>query len=331
MRKRKLLARTAIAIHAQLQSACPEPLRVDLPRFTWGQAERTRRRLDRARRRGWRLAAERLQRQLGGLAASLRSELAAIESACRLPSSRERVQTSIMDLYADLLSLEEEFEETAIDRRARVISVTTEPIELEGVWLGPFQIRLAWEDLASDPPNYRIVALDANPASANESVTHPHVQDEALCEGDGREPIRRALAECRLLDFFLIVAHLLRTYNRSSPYVALADWHGVECNDCGTTVGDDERWTCEKCESALCGECVISCPDCGGVYCGACVERCERCDEHRCLCCLMSCSHCGSECCGSCLNNERCSDCDECENKEEATEGLAAVDDNGRR
>ena len=39
--------------------------------------------------------------------------------------------------------------------------------------------------------------LDANPADANHSVTHPHVQDEAVCEGEGRQPVRRALEQGR--------------------------------------------------------------------------------------------------------------------------------------
>jgi hypothetical protein len=122
----------------------------------------------------------------------------------------------------------------------------------------------------------------SNPAATNDSVTHPHVDGEALCEGEGRQPIRRALEQGRLLDFFVIIANLLRTYNSDSPYVSLSDWHGVECFDCGTTVCDDERWTCEKCDTTVCGECYSNCPECDGIFCDACVTRCEGCDENHC-------------------------------------------------
>ena len=48
--------------------------------------------------------------------------------------------------------------------------------------------------------------------------------DERLCEGDGRSAIRQALAQGRLLDFFMLVAGGLRTYNAESPFVALEIW-----------------------------------------------------------------------------------------------------------
>ena len=173
----------------------------------------------------------------------LHGELISIDRLLE-PQRHELRSAWIIDIYADLVALDEEFAEVSFDRRGQTISVTTEPIELEGVYLGPFEIRLDWSDLAEGHPgNYRVIAVDANPAAANESVTHPHVQDEAVCEGEGRQPIRKALEQGRLLDFFVIVANLLRTYNSDSPYVSLSDWHGVECADCGTTVSDDDRLT----------------------------------------------------------------------------------------
>ena len=87
------------------------------------------------------------------------------------------------------------------------------------------------------------------PLRSNEDVTHPHVSDEAVCEGDGRVPIRKALEQGRLLDFFVIVRNLLQTYNSGSPFVSLDDWEGIRCADCGASAGEDERWTCVKCES----------------------------------------------------------------------------------
>ena len=102
-----------------------------------------------------------------------------------------------------------------IDFEEHEIAVTTEPITLEGIFLGPFEIRLDWERLGNSLP-YRIKALDPHPAAANEDVTHPHVQNEQLCEGDGRVGHPQRLREGRLGDFFLLVAQVLRTYGKGS-------------------------------------------------------------------------------------------------------------------
>jgi hypothetical protein len=49
--------------------------------------------------------------------------------------------------------------------------------------------------MTSGEPAYRVIAKDAHPAESRENVTHPHVMDEVLCEGDGKHGIRRALSE----------------------------------------------------------------------------------------------------------------------------------------
>ncbi len=223
------------------------------------------------------------------------------------------------------MALHDEFEEVTFDRRGHTLSVTMEAIELDGVYLGPFEIRLDWENSQGcQSYNYRVIALDANPAAANDSVTHPHVQDEEVCEGYGHEPIRRALEQGRLLDFFVIVANLLRTYNSGSPYVSLSEWYGIQCPDCGSTVGDDDRWTCEKCEASVCGECYYNCPGCDCAFCNECVTHCEGCDENHCGGCMRQCSRCNAELCQGCLDdNERCSDCHDKETEEENEELLA--------
>jgi hypothetical protein len=309
-RKEKLLIRRAIAIHQQRKIEPSTAAKVELPTPTWQQSKHLFRRMYRARQRGWNLAAQRLQRELREVLRRLHGELVAMDGL--LESKHNESQfASVGDIYADLVALHEEFDDVSIDRRGKTVSVTTEPIELERVCLGPFEIRLDWSELVDGQShNYRVIALDANPAAANASVTHPHVQDEAVCEGEGRQPIRHALEQGRLLDFFLIVANLLRTYNSGSPYVSLSDWHGVECADCGSTVCDDERWTCEKCETTICGECYFNCPGCDGIFCNECMTRCGGCDENHCGTCMRRCSRCRAELCQGCLyDKERCSDC----------------------
>lgn len=309
-RQQRLLMRMAIAIHERLHSKITNDKCVTLPAAAWQQCESLNRKLQKATRRGWNMAAIRLDHNLRLAVERLRHEIAELDHKLR-PSGREQCIASVGAIFADLVALHDEFEDVTFKRRERTLSVTTEAIELDSVYLGPFEIRLDWTDLLEGHPyNYRVIAVDANPAAANESVTHPHVQDEAVCEGDGHQPIRKALEQGRLLDFFMIVANLLRTYNSGSPFVSLSDWHGVECADCGTTVCDDERWTCEKCETTVCGECYYNCPGCDGIYCNECMTRCEGCDDNHCSGCMKQCSRCDAELCQGCLDeNERCSDC----------------------
>ena len=319
--KAEQLLRLAIAIQEQLNVKQPTSAQVELPTTTWQQSEQTLRRIRRAHEHGWQLAAQRLQRDLREMLRRLNGDLIAIGRMLE-PSRDESHPASVSDIHADLVALFDEFDVVRFNRRERTISVTTEPIELDGIYLGPFEIRLDWGDLEDGHiQNYRVIAIDANPAATNDSVTHPHIDGEALCEGEGRQPIRRALEQGRLLDFFVIIANLLRTYNSDSPYVSLSDWHGVECSDCGTTVCDDERWTCEKCDTTVCGECYSNCPECDGIFCDACVTRCEGCDEDHCSACLQHCSHCHAEICQGCLDNdERCVKCHDEETNEEIEE-----------
>ncbi len=327
--ERRLL-RLAAAIHESLSSGQSTTAHVELPTTSWQQSEHLLRRMRRAQQRGWQLAVQRLQCDLREMPRRLHGELIAIDHLLE-PQSNEVHRASIGDIHADLVALHEEFDEVSFNRRGKTISVTTEPIELEGVYLGPLEIRLDWSDLAEGHPhNYRVIALEANPAASNESVTHPHVQDEAVCEGDGHLPIRKSLEQGRLLDFFTIVANLLRTYNAGSPYVSLSDWYGVECADCGSTVSDDERWTCELCGAYVCGDCYVSCPGCDGLFCGACVTRCAGCEENHCGACMKQCAGCRTELCPGCLEeNERCSDCHDQET-EETNEELVAADEPSR-
>jgi len=308
----KRCMRLTLAIHRQFTANKPTPVSVELPTATWRQGELLLRRMQMAHQRGWRLAAHRLQRELRETLRRLHGELIAVDRLLD-PERTDPHTATVKDLYADLIALRSEFEKVSLDSRRRTISVTTEPIELEGQYLGPFEVRLDWTDLAGGHPNnYWVVAVDPHPAASNEGVTHPHVQDDAVCEGDGRPAIRDALQQGRLLDFFLIVANLLRTYNPGSPHVSLSDWHGVDCSDCGSRVGEDDRWTCEKCEAVACDDCYCNCAGCDGIFCNDCVTPCVGCDENNCGACMTRCSGCRAERCPDCLDDdERCANCHE--------------------
>jgi hypothetical protein len=161
----------------------------------------------------------------------LEKQLRSERELLQMPTARRNLATPL-DIYHDLVSLFDEFPFVTWCTQEKSISATTERIVLDGVDLGPFTICLHWDSLDRSHA-YQVSAVEPNPAASDQSITHPHVQDGNLCEGDGRSGIKQALAEGRLLDFFLIVRSILTTYNSFGAYVNLERWHGVHCDGCG--------------------------------------------------------------------------------------------------
>ena len=268
-----------------------------LPTAEWQHCQTLLNKMNLAHNLNWELAANRCRRDLRESLHRLTRTTAEIGRQLAPPDDNPK-HASAREIYADLITLHDEFDQISFDRDSQSITATTAPIELEGVYLGPFEIRVYLEDLsAGSPYEYRVIASDPQPAASDDSVTHPHIQDQILCEGAGRKAIQQALEQGRLLDFFFIVANTLQTYNSGSPYVSLENWQGMPCADCGITVNPEARWLCEKCEETLCRSCYINCSDCDGVYCSECVTRCERCNERLCNDCITSCSDCGDDVC----------------------------------
>ena len=156
-----------------------------LPEYSWNNVQQLRRRIELARQHGWHRAAASLAEDLAHRLDDCRREL---ENALRALQSfpAERPVCSASNVYADILALYDEFEEVDIDLKGHELSVTTDCIELEHITLGSFQIRLDWQRMGCTSQPYRVVATEPNPPAARDDVTHPHVQDEQLCEGDGR-------------------------------------------------------------------------------------------------------------------------------------------------
>jgi hypothetical protein len=299
------LTRLAMGIRAAITSPIA-PRDLELPCPAWERATSLSRQIRRAKGRGWHLAADDLQGDLAYALARIRAELGFLEE--QLKTSSNQV-VSASEIYADLKALGNEFKDWSFDLGHRSLAVTTEPIELQGIYLGPFEIRLQWTKAA---PSYKVTALDPHPTSIREEVTHPHVRDEELCEGEGREPICRALAEGRLLDFFLLVRSILRSYNCESPFVALEDWFAQSCIDCETLISGDDSCSCLQCESVLCDECQVACSECGDSFCSGCVSTCSSCHSQYCQRCLKRCDDCRAPHCAGCLNDEeRCPSCRE--------------------
>jgi hypothetical protein len=222
----------------------------------------------------------------------------------------------VAEIYRDLLALKQEFDSVSCDLRRGQLRVETEPIVLDGIELGRFEICLEWNYLERERM-YHIIALDPNPAATNASVTHPHVQDGHLCEGEGYAAIRSALADGRLFDFFVIVARILGTYAYGSAYVELKDWGGLPCHGCGDHVAADERTYCNGCDEVLCDGCNHPCQECGTSHCSGCISECKGCNQAFCSACLGECSQCSVLTCSECLEESLCPGCREPKNQGE--------------
>lgn len=215
----------------------------------------------------------------------------------------------IRDLAAELGELEAEFDELRVDWPNRVLSVTTKSVALRGIEFGPFAIQFFWLRLSRrmDEHCFEIVALEPNPAATNELVTHPHVKDQALCAGNAAAPLRTALEQGRLADTFFLVRSVLMHYNPDSPHVALEEWEGNDCYECGSWIGRDGSYYCESCGQDYCGDCITSCTGCEITRCCGCLVPCSGGGDYCSRSGSRVCAIAGSDCCPDCV--QICSRC----------------------
>ncbi len=303
----RITFRAAMAIHEQvanLRNECPD---IALPDIAWNECQRLSRQIHRAAERGWYRAVQPLRDQLMRAIASCRSRLDELHTQLERQAPAPCCMP-VREIHHDLVALEDDFVDVTIDLAASTVSVQTDDIVLDDVQLGPFLIALDWSRLDRLRP-YEILAVDANPAASSSDTTHPHVQSSELCEGDGRVPIRQALRQGRLLDFFTLVRQILDTYNPSSAYVSLDHWHGMDCHDCGRVMDDDDRASCERCETDICCDCSVGCGSCNCYCCSECIAACAYCDNYSCLSCLGMCSECNESFCEECLTDDQCHSC----------------------
>ncbi|MGV3483994.1 MAG: hypothetical protein ACO1RT_06225 [Planctomycetaceae bacterium] len=270
------------------------------------QCEKWRPRAALAQQRDWQAAAHHAALRLTGALEVLQGRTRGLLTVLP-PQLSPQLTVSPQDIVNDIRSLRREFDEVQVDLKNRCLTVRTDNIVLDELCLGPFDIRLRWK--AAKSFDYRVIAVDPNPASSNSDTTHPHVHNESLCEGEGATAIRRALAEGRIYDFFCIVDRILKTYNEGSAYVSLNDWSGIECSDCGRTTDADTASSCERCQIDLCGDCLRTCGQCSDHHCSKCILSCHGCGDDYCRNCLKPCKSCRSHFCPYCLNQGICDDC----------------------
>jgi hypothetical protein len=155
--------------------------------------------------------------------------------------------------------------------------------------------------------SFQVVALDPNPAAANNEVFHPHLNGTSLCAGDALVPIQHALEQGRLADAFCLVRSVLNHYNAESSYVGLDRWGGSECHDCGDVVRDDDHVACAACGYEFCLDCSHECVFCRASFCRECLSECAVCEKLCCNECLRACQISRRACCAGCI--QACSEC----------------------
>jgi hypothetical protein len=279
------------------------------------------RRLALALSRDWLAAAEECCQSIGGHLSQIPYCTSKLES---LLDGRPKEVPTLAALVEELRALQEEFDDVAFNADEGALCAITEPITLEDTYLGPFRIALYLDKLHEMVHKipYYVTALEPHPAAKDEAITHPHVSNEVLCEGDGAAALRAAFEEGRLSDFFVLVRGILTTYNPDSPYISLGDWDGTACYDCGYVMDDESSYSCSHCGNAVCDSCSRVCANCGEIACGECASHCAICDRSLCPpCAKTQCRECESICCESCISDGLCPDCrEERENEDEEQE-----------
>ena len=280
-----------------------------------------RRLLEKSACRCWKGATTRLTSRMDN---RLRDLPYAAEQALRVISNVRNGLPSLRYVFEELAQLQSEFGRVECNLQERTLSVYTDPIELEGTYLGDFEIRLEIHKLAElrDSSAFRIVALDPHPATTNDCVTHPHVSEEYLCAGDAGTALVQALSTGRICDAFLLVKSVLETYNPSSPYVSLDQWHGISCYECGYVTDEEDTFYCEGCDNSFCGECFGYCRSCHTSLCQGCLSECSVCEERICESCMSACNECGESMCVSCLEDGICSSCKEDKETDDEKENI---------
>lgn len=265
----------------------------------------------------WFATAQRCSNNIGR---SLNDLQYSIQRAKQLIDVPDKDLPKLSALVEELEQLQGEFGNFDFDKAANAISVETEPITLDGIYLGPFKVELQLDKLSNmykESPYY-CIAIDPHPAATSDEVTHPHVSNERVCEGDGVVAIRTALEQGRLCDFFTMVSNILNTYNPDSPYIPLADWDGEPCYECGYVMDSENSYYCSYCDRSFCEECSTYCHSCDETICLGCTEKCEICEDSVCpRCAETRCAECGCVCCESCVEDDLCPNCkEELENQE---------------
>lgn len=272
--------RCALRITAALAQHFHEQQQLTLPERWFQQAQGLAARHELVRRRGWMEASHSIRRQLLLRVQWQLTELRRLQQQLEL-LQQPAPTLSVSEVYRELTALEHEFERVAIEPQRTRILLTTERIVLKGLDLGPFELVWNWSKLGA-AEELQVVALEPCRPNDRSDVTHPHVQDHLLCEGEASVPLEQALRSGRLGDYFAILQQTLKTYNPSSPYVHVEDWFSRRCSSCNDTMDECDESDCHACGEVLCCDCIACCAECHSSTCRSCLDACPEC--HRDIC-----------------------------------------------
>jgi hypothetical protein len=244
----------------------------------------------------------------------IRTRLAHIEAHAKFPKS-DSTETArnpaLTDIVRELQQIGDEFDDWSYDEKAKKLTVVSDNITMKGVELGAFDIVLNLGSLSvsSISRSYTVEAQSPNCPSGNNRISHPHINVDVLCAGEATAPIRRALLEGRVCDFFLLVKGVIENYNPSSAYVMLEHWNGELCHECSDRTNVNDLCFCDRCHHDVCPDCSSSCEACDATRCNGCLSTCVRCDLYVCGACREKCTECRQTCCNECLTDGICTDC----------------------
>ena len=308
---RRQVIRAAVRIQEHLCGPARRAQIVTLPQPAWEELSRTVKYLRYVEHKGWHCASESLIQDIDYAALRFQREMEVLRKSL-VPRTTSKPFASASEIASELLAMEDEFEEVKLDLKAHTVAAQTSGIELEGVYLGPFRIVLNWERIGQAQQPYSVYAQEPCHANGREDVTHPHVLNHQLCEGEGSTSIKEALTSGRLGDFFILVRQILGTYNPESAHVSLSDWDGgMSCDGCGTSLSEDEYSTCERCDDRYCDECIWCCNGCKTPVCGECSDFCAKCGSRFCDACLTTPAGTTTPLCDDCLQAQQKDDSDE--------------------
>jgi len=235
--------RGLVAIQAALARRAAHQQVVTWPHGRWQRLTQLQAQATHANQRGWPWAAAHVRAELLKQLGWFETDLRVLQM--RLQPSHTPVP-AFRTLYEELRGLEQEFHGVTLDLAETTLTVTTEPIVLNEVVLGRFELRWNWERLRTDDA-LSVVALEPWHPDGRDDLTHPHVMDDRLCVGEDWQALEAALSAGRLSDYFVILRQVLQTYNFDSAYLALSHWSAVTCADCGSEVAERQRRSCEQC------------------------------------------------------------------------------------
>jgi len=244
--------------------------------------------------RNWHAAARQLSERLHLRLRWLQTDLTGCVRQFAIQSGEEW-PVSTRGVYDELSALAEDFDRVTVDRRQHTVTAVTDPVELDGVHLGRFVVVWDWSELG-DNRECRVMAEEPRHPAGREDITHPHVQDDRLCEGDAQRPLQHALRTGRLSDYFSIIARVLATYNDESAFVSIYDWSRRRCPWCNMRLSTEDVCQCDLCDGELCDACQVQCSQCGSYACRDCCELCDECDEFCCRVCRSASSAAGPGC-----------------------------------